>query len=67
MESITRSCIYFEKAGKHNTDRVVSAVQQRLAQGDIHTVIVASTTGCTALKFCAALQGRDDVPGIVAT
>ena len=58
MTDITRACLYFEKPGKHNTDKVVEVVRQRLAEGDINTIVVASTTGYTALKFSEALQGQ---------
>jgi hypothetical protein len=61
MTDIARPCLYFEKPGKHNTGKVVEAVRQRLAEGDIKAVVVASTTGYTALKFSEALQGRDGV------
>ena len=61
MADVTRSCVYFREAGKHNTDQVAEAVVRRLAQGDIRTVVVSSTTGYTARTFADALQGRDDV------
>lgn len=61
MVDIARPCLYFEKPGKHNTEKVVEAVRQRLAEGDIKAVVVASTTGYTALKFSEALQGRDGI------
>ena len=59
MAEIAWPCIYFEKPGKHNTDRVVEAVVQRLAQGDLKTVVVSSTTGYTAFRFAEALEGQD--------
>lgn len=59
MADLTLPCVYFEKPGRHNTDAVVRVVQERLARGDIHTVVVASTTGYTALKFSEALRQPD--------
>jgi hypothetical protein len=61
MGDLVRPCRYFDKAGGHNTDAVVQAVLERLAEGDIRTVVVASTTGYTALCFADALQDRDGV------
>jgi hypothetical protein len=61
MGDVRRPCLYFEKPGKHNTDAVVEAALQRLDQGDIQTVVVASTTGYTALRFAEALEGQDGV------
>jgi hypothetical protein len=46
-------------AGKQNTDAVVQVVRDRLAEGELKTVIVASTTGYTACKFADALRGQD--------
>jgi len=61
VADISRSCVYFEQAGKHNTDKVIEAVVRRLNVGDIQTVVVSSTTGYTARNLSEALQGRTDV------
>jgi len=61
MAEFTGPCVYFEKPGRHNTERVVEVVRQRLERGDIGTVVVASTTGYTARCFADALQGRAGV------
>jgi hypothetical protein len=61
MEDVTRPCVYLQKAGKHNTDKVIEAVVRRLDVGDIQTVVASSTTGYTARKLAEALQGRTDV------
>jgi len=58
MTDITRPCVYFEKPGKQNTEKVVRVVMERLDIGDIRTVVAASTTGYTALLLAEALQGR---------
>lgn len=61
MADLTKQCVYFERPGRHNTDRVVQCIIERLAEGDIRSVVVASTTGHTALKVAEALAGMDDV------
>jgi len=61
MTDVTRPCIYFEKPGKRNTEKVVEAVLKRLAEGDLNTIVVASTTGYTALEFSQALQGQEGI------
>jgi hypothetical protein len=61
MDDITRPCHYFGEAGKQNTDAVARAVLERLEEGDIQTVVMASTTGYTALRFADALQGREGI------
>jgi len=61
LPDVTRPCLYFEKPGRRNTDKVVEAVIERLAEGDIKTVVVASTTGYTALEFSEALQKKGNV------
>ncbi|MBI4282284.1 MAG: hypothetical protein HY672_02185 [Chloroflexi bacterium] len=49
--------VYFEKPGIDNTEEVLSLVKERARALGIKTVIVASTTGNTAVKAMAALQG----------
>jgi hypothetical protein len=61
MASATRPCVYFEAPGKENTDQVVEAVLRRLADGDIQTVVISSTTGYSAMRFSEALGGRQQV------
>jgi hypothetical protein len=61
MTAIERPCLYFDQPGKANTDAVVEVVMARLAEGDIQTVVVSSTTGYSALKFATALNGRQEV------
>ena len=52
-----KEIVYFDEAGKQNTDECISAVKKRVSEGDIKHVIVASSTGSTALKLCDALSG----------
>nr|MDD6336427.1 pyruvate kinase alpha/beta domain-containing protein [bacterium] len=48
---------YFDGAGPANTQAVLSCVLERLKKGDIREVVLASTTGQTALLFARALAG----------
>jgi len=58
MQGIERPIYYFEKAGHRNTADVVDIVYNRLKEGDIKSVVVASTSGETGLKF-AKRMARD--------
>ena len=58
MADKVREIVYFEKAGKGNTDKVIEVVAKRLDEGDLDTVIVASTTGHTALRLSDALGDK---------
>ncbi|MBN1343097.1 MAG: hypothetical protein JXQ73_10480 [Phycisphaerae bacterium] len=51
---------YFDKPGAANTDDVMAAVNKRLKQGDVRTVVVASTTGSSALRAAELI----DVPDV---
>jgi hypothetical protein len=58
MKSIERPITYFEQAGYENTSDVVEIVFKRLKEGDIKSVVVASSSGETGLKF-ARRMARD--------
>lgn len=47
---------YFLNPGEENTDLVVEAVTKYIERSDIRDVVVASTSGATALKFAKALK-----------
>lgn len=51
---------YFDKPGASNTDDVFKAVNERLKEGDIRQVVVASSTGATALRAAELI----DVPDV---
>lgn len=51
MKRISRSIIYFNRPGIKNTEEVVEVVYNRLKEGDIKNVVVASSSGGTGLKF----------------
>jgi hypothetical protein len=61
MADVTRSCVYFERPGEHNTARVVQAVTERLVEGDIGTVVVASTGGQTTLALAEVLKRQEGI------
>lgn len=54
-----RTCAYFDEPGPVNTEAVIQAVVERLKpdEGGIDAVVVASTSGLTALKFARAITG----------
>jgi hypothetical protein len=51
MKRVERSIFYFNRPGVENTDDIVEIVYQRLREGDIKSVVVASSSGGTGLKF----------------
>ncbi len=51
MKGVSRSIFYFNQSGVENTDEVVEIVYHRLKEGDIKSVVVASSRGGTGLKF----------------
>src|SRR4030042_218063 len=51
MKGVQRSIFYFNQPGVENTDDVLEVVYQRLKEGDIKSVVVASSSGKTGLKF----------------
>lgn len=56
---IKREVFYFEKAGEQNTDHVIEAVKERVKQGDLIYIVVASNSGKTALKLAQALRDTE--------
>ncbi|MCQ5363025.1 MAG: hypothetical protein NO515_05520 [Candidatus Methanomethylicia archaeon] len=51
-----REVYYFLNPGEENTDLVVEAVTKYIERSEIRDVVVASTSGATALKFARALK-----------
>jgi len=51
MKGVNRPIFYFNQPGVENTDEVVEIVYKRLKEGDIKSVVVASSRGETGLKF----------------
>lgn len=58
---INRPILYFDKPGIENTDAVIEAVYERLKEGDIRSVVVASSTGKTGLKFAKRMAGETNL------
>jgi len=50
--------IYLERPGPQNTEDVIDAVTAYIARSGLERVVVASTTGSTAVKFAAALEKK---------
>ncbi|MFC1964046.1 pyruvate kinase alpha/beta domain-containing protein [Chloroflexota bacterium] len=48
--------VYFENPGKENTEETLGIVKRRTAEMGIKTVVVASTTGWTAVKAVEILK-----------
>jgi hypothetical protein len=51
MKGVNRSIFYFKHPGVENTDDIVEIVHERLKEGDVKNVVVASSRGGTGLKF----------------
>lgn len=64
LSFIKRTDIYFEEAGPENTDAVIRTVGNRLEETGISKVIVASTSGETAVKTCEALGNKAKIIAI---
>lgn len=58
MMKLEKVSLYFEEPGPENTDDVLRVVSRRVEEGDVKTVVVASTSGRTGLKFAEALKGK---------
>ncbi|MGQ9599117.1 MAG: pyruvate kinase alpha/beta domain-containing protein [Anaerolineae bacterium] len=67
MDNKVRTITYFAKPGKGNTGAVIEAVAARLEEGDIQTVVVASTTGYTALELARVLGQRFTIVSVSET
>ena len=50
MSVVERKVIYFNEAGKHNTDALLRIVKQYVEKEGIRNIVVASTTGETGAK-----------------
>jgi hypothetical protein len=58
MGKIVRKVYYFDEPGKQNTEEVVGIVKNVTQEEKIDCLIVASTSGETALKFTKALKDK---------
>ena len=51
--------IYFEKAGKENTEKTLEVVYQTFKERGIRDIVVASTTGYTGMMAAERFQGEE--------
>lgn len=61
MKGVSRTITYFNQSGIENTDDVVEIVYNRLKEGDIKSVVVASSRGGTGLKFARKMAGETNL------
>ncbi|MGD0917619.1 MAG: hypothetical protein ABSB22_14305 [Thermodesulfobacteriota bacterium] len=61
MRGINRSISYFNQPGVENTDDVLEIVDERLRDGDIKNVVVASSRGGTGLKFARKMAQKTNL------
>lgn len=59
MGKIIRKVCYFDEPGKQNTEDVIEVVNKYFENTDINTIVIASTSGKTALKFARRLKDRN--------
>jgi hypothetical protein len=52
-------CVYFKNPGKENTKRTLEIASQRVAELDVPSVVVASTSGKTGSLATRFFPGRD--------
>lgn len=48
--------VYFESGGRHNTEKTLEIVRERLQRGDIKKVVIASVSGYSAEKALSILK-----------
>jgi hypothetical protein len=60
-KAVKKSITYFEMAGVENTDAVIEIVKERLKEGDIKSVVVASISGATGVRFAKALGKKTNL------
>jgi len=57
MSVVERKVEYFTDPGSQNTEKVIEAVENRIMSGGVKTIVVASTSGETGVKFAKKLKG----------
>lgn len=55
------SIVYFKEPGETNTDELISLVKDRVEELGINTILVASTSGKTAIKVDESIEDVDIV------
>lgn len=61
MAKVEKATVYFDKPGSEQTSDVLSAVERRLKEGDVKTVVLASTSGATGVSFARVLKGKAEL------
>ena len=61
MSEVVLKTVYFKKAGKDNTERVLDVAAVRAADLGINSIIVATTTGETGIKTTKKFSGKSVV------
>lgn len=61
MSAVERKTVYFEKAGKQNTDALLRVVKDYLEDANIKDIVVASTTGETGVEASRIFKGYNVV------
>ena len=56
MSAVERTVEYFTDPGSQNTEKVIDAVKNRIISGGVKTIVVASSSGETAVKFARELK-----------
>ena len=54
-----KSIIYFDEVGKENTDNIVNAAAKRAEELGIKYIVIASTSGDSAIKMAKAVKDTD--------
>jgi len=57
MAFVKKTVYYFDKPGEANTSDAVKIAIERAKELDLTTIVVASTSGATAVKFHKAMKG----------
>jgi len=56
---IEKKIVYFEKPGKQNTEETLKLAIERCEELGLRYMVVASSTGETAMKAYKMLEGKD--------
>ena len=64
MSVVERKVEYFTNSGLKNTEKVIESIKNRIRNGGVRTVVVASTSGETGVKIAKALKelGKENIP-----
>jgi hypothetical protein len=63
MNKFSRT-VLFDEPGSENTESVLEAVSEKIDETGIKTIVIASTSGKTAIKFAKALKEKAEVVAV---